>query len=113
MMDSFPQALIIAFREGMEAFLIIAILLKFLDKTNNRNLKKSAQTGTVAGVIASLQNTEFEAQTFKHVDFKGQSFSNSSFKDCVFENCNLSNIDLSNTQLQNAKLLTVIFWQPI
>jgi len=42
MMDSFPQALIIAFREGMEAFLIIAILLKFLDKTNNRNLKKSA-----------------------------------------------------------------------
>jgi high-affinity iron transporter len=43
-----------SFREGLEAFLIIAILLKFLDKTNNKNLKKSVWKGTTAGVIGSI-----------------------------------------------------------
>src|SRR3989338_2847625 len=53
-MAEFLQALIMAFREGLEAFLIIAILLKFLDKTNNKGLKKSVWQGTAFGVIASL-----------------------------------------------------------
>lgn len=53
-METFIQALVIAFREGLEAFLIVAILLKFLDKTNNTNLKKNVWQGTYAGVFASL-----------------------------------------------------------
>lgn len=53
-METFIQALIVAFREGLEAFLIIAILLKFLDKTSNKNLKKSVWQGTYAGILASL-----------------------------------------------------------
>ncbi|MBT4917184.1 hydrogenase [Candidatus Peregrinibacteria bacterium] len=43
-----------SFRESLEAFLIIAILLKFLDKTDNRNLKKSVWHGTSIGLIASV-----------------------------------------------------------
>ena len=43
-----------AFREGLEAFLIITIMLKFLDKTDNKNLKKNVWYGMYAGVIASV-----------------------------------------------------------
>lgn len=53
-METFVQALIVSFREGLEAFLIIAILLKFLDKTNNKHIKKSVWNGTFAGVVGSL-----------------------------------------------------------
>jgi high-affinity iron transporter len=53
-MEIFIQALIVAFREGLEAFLIIAILLKFLDKTNNKKLKLSVWQGMAAGIVASL-----------------------------------------------------------
>jgi high-affinity iron transporter len=53
-MEAFIQALIMAFREGLEAFLIIAIILKFLDKTNNKKLKKHAWQGMYTGIFASL-----------------------------------------------------------
>jgi high-affinity iron transporter len=53
-MEPFLQAFIMAFREGLEAFLIIVILLKFLDKTNNKELKKNVWHGMSAGVIASF-----------------------------------------------------------
>ena len=53
-METFIQPLIMAFREGMEAFLIIAIILKFLDKTNNTNLKKNVWNGVSVGVFASF-----------------------------------------------------------
>ncbi|MDP7247856.1 MAG: FTR1 family protein [Candidatus Peribacteraceae bacterium] len=53
-METFVQALIISFREGLEAFIIIAILLKFLSKTNNVILKKSVWHGAFTGVLASL-----------------------------------------------------------
>lgn len=53
-MEAFIQAFIMAFREGLEAFLIIAILLKFLDKTNNGELKKNVWHGVFAGIIASV-----------------------------------------------------------
>jgi len=43
-----------AFREGLEAFLIIAILIKFLDKTNNKKLKPSVWQGMSAGVAVSV-----------------------------------------------------------
>jgi len=53
-MNTFVQALIMSFREGLEVFLIIVILLKFLDKTNNNHLKKQVLNGTYAGVFVSL-----------------------------------------------------------
>jgi len=53
-MESFVQALVVAFREGLEAFLVIAILLKYLNSTNNRNLKKNAWAGLLSGIAASL-----------------------------------------------------------
>jgi len=53
-MEAFIQPLIMAFREGLEAFLIIAILLKFLDKTKNKSLKKNVWQGMLTGVFVSL-----------------------------------------------------------
>lgn len=53
-MEAFVQALIMAFREGLEAFLVVVILLKFLDKTNNKGLKKNVWHGMFAGIIISL-----------------------------------------------------------
>jgi high-affinity iron transporter len=53
-MDTFIQGLVMAFREGLEAFLIIMILLKFLEKTNNEYLKKNLWYGLYAGIAASF-----------------------------------------------------------
>lgn len=53
-MDTFLQAIIMSFREGLEAFLIITILLKFLDKTGNTTFKKHVWKGTYVGIIFSL-----------------------------------------------------------
>lgn len=53
-MDTFVQGLIMSFREGLEAFLIIVILLKFLDKTSNNLLKKNVWYGLYAGIGVSL-----------------------------------------------------------
>lgn len=53
-METFIQGLIMAFREGLEAFLIIVILLKFLDKSKNNTLKKNVWYGLYAGIGVSL-----------------------------------------------------------
>ncbi|NTV23357.1 MAG: hydrogenase [Nanoarchaeota archaeon] len=53
-METFIQGLIMSFREGLEAFLIIMILLKFLEKSNNKALKKSVWHGLLAGIGVSL-----------------------------------------------------------
>ncbi|MBI5389235.1 FTR1 family protein [Candidatus Woesearchaeota archaeon] len=53
-MENFIQGLIVAFREGLEALLIVVILLKFLDKTNNKALKKNVWYGLYSGVGISL-----------------------------------------------------------
>lgn len=53
-METFIQGLIMSFREGLEAFLIIVILLKFLDKTNNKILKKNVWHGLSTGIGVSL-----------------------------------------------------------
>jgi high-affinity iron transporter len=53
-MDTFIQGFIMAFREGLEAFLIAVILLKFLDKTQNGYLKKNLWYGVGAGIGASF-----------------------------------------------------------
>ena len=53
-MESFIQALIIAFREGLEAFIIIAILLQFLDKSGNKQFKINVWKGMSVGIIVSV-----------------------------------------------------------
>ena len=53
-MDTFIQAIIMAFREGLEGFLIITILLKFLEKTGNSKFKKQVWLGTYAGIAFSI-----------------------------------------------------------
>ena len=53
-METIFQGIIMAFREGLEAFLVIVILLKFLEKTNNRQLKKSVWYGLGSGIILSI-----------------------------------------------------------
>ncbi|MHA1965752.1 MAG: FTR1 family iron permease [Candidatus Thorarchaeota archaeon] len=45
---------IISLREGIEAALIIAIMLSYLRKTNQSDLRKYVITGTVVAIIASL-----------------------------------------------------------
>ncbi|MCB9359627.1 FTR1 family protein [Candidatus Woesearchaeota archaeon] len=54
MLETFLQGFIMAFREGLEAFLIVVILIKFLEKTENNSLKKHVWHGTVSGIVASL-----------------------------------------------------------
>lgn len=53
-MEHFFQPLIMSFREGLEAFLVIVILLKFLEKTNNNSLRKHVWKGSFMGVILSF-----------------------------------------------------------
>lgn len=53
MANLFP-GIIMSFREGLEAFLIIMIILKFLDNTGNNSLKRGVLFGSLAGVGLSL-----------------------------------------------------------
>jgi len=46
--------LIVGFREGMEAFLIIGIMLGYLDKIQRPELKKSVKAGMYSGLLASV-----------------------------------------------------------
>jgi len=51
--DFFP-GLILGVREGLEAFLIIGIMIRFLDKAGRSDLNRSAKIGLVAGLIGSV-----------------------------------------------------------
>ncbi|MCP4295969.1 MAG: hydrogenase [Proteobacteria bacterium] len=42
------------FREGLEAFLLIAIMLKYISKTDQSHLKNRVLQGSVAGILISL-----------------------------------------------------------
>ncbi|MCK5898352.1 MAG: FTR1 family protein [Methylococcales bacterium] len=53
-MDTFLPATIMAFREGLEGFLIVTLLLKFLTETNNQPLKKQVWLGVLGGILTSL-----------------------------------------------------------
>ena len=48
------SALLITFREGLEAALIIGIILAYLISTGNRDRSKHVWIGTVLSVIVSL-----------------------------------------------------------
>jgi high-affinity iron transporter len=51
---SIMQGAIIGFREGLEAFLIIVIMLEYLNKTKQHSFKKNVKQGFGAGVIISI-----------------------------------------------------------
>lgn len=51
--QTFLQAVIMSFREGLEAFLIVVLLLKFLNKTVHKHLATQVWWGASSGIIAS------------------------------------------------------------
>ncbi len=53
-MGNFLSGMILGFREGLEAFLILVILLRFLRRTQRAELTKSVWQGAALGVLASL-----------------------------------------------------------
>ena len=53
-MDNFIAGTILGFREGLEAFLIISIMFRYLIKTGAGTLKKYIWIGTGIGILASL-----------------------------------------------------------
>jgi high-affinity iron transporter len=53
-MDNYLPGLIVGFREGLEAFLIIAIIIRYLDKINQKVLKKNVNVGIGIGVAISF-----------------------------------------------------------
>lgn len=52
-MNSFIPALIMGFREGLEALLMIVVIFQFLNKVNLGNLKKYGTYGLVTGLVGS------------------------------------------------------------
>ena len=53
-MNQMLPSLIMGFREGLEAFLLIAIVLKYISKTDQFYLKSKVIQGSIAGFIISL-----------------------------------------------------------
>jgi len=47
-------SLVIAFREGLEAFLVLGIILAFLQKANLSHFKKYAWAGFALGILFSI-----------------------------------------------------------
>lgn len=53
-MNQTIPSLIMGFREGLEAFLLIAIILKYISKTEQSSLKSKVIQGSIIGLIISL-----------------------------------------------------------
>jgi len=53
-MDKFLPGIIMGFREGLEAFLIIAMILRYLSKINQSAYKKHVWQGVFVGILLSL-----------------------------------------------------------
>lgn len=53
-MNTFMPGLIMGFREGLETFLIVAIILKYLTQIKKVDYKKYVYNGTLAGILASF-----------------------------------------------------------
>jgi len=49
----FVPGLILGVREGLEAFLIIGIMIRFLDKAGRTDLNRSVKTGLIVGLLGS------------------------------------------------------------
>ena len=54
MISQVIPGLIVGFREGMEAFLIVGIMLRYLDKIQRNDLKKNVTFGLWAGIGGSV-----------------------------------------------------------
>ena len=46
---------ILGLREGLEAFLIVGIIMKYLEKTGREELKRSVKVGMGIGIGGSIQ----------------------------------------------------------
>ncbi|MBU3110516.1 FTR1 family iron permease [Clostridium lacusfryxellense] len=53
-MANFLPGLIMGFREGLEAFLIVVIILQYLKKSDNTTFMKNAFSGALIGILASV-----------------------------------------------------------
>lgn len=53
-MNTFLPGLIMGFREGLEAFLVISIMLRYIDKIDKPLYKKYVYYGAMTGIIASV-----------------------------------------------------------
>ncbi|MEK6264689.1 MAG: FTR1 family protein [Clostridium sp.] len=53
-MENFLPGLIMGFREGLEAFLIVVIILQYLKKSGNTTFRKNAFSGATLGILASI-----------------------------------------------------------
>jgi len=53
-MEQLLPSFLMGFREGLEAFLLIAIILQYLTKTNQHSLKTKVAQGAVTGLVVSL-----------------------------------------------------------
>ncbi len=53
-MNIFMPGLIMGFREGLEAFLIVTIILQYLTQIKKADYKKYVYNGTIAGILASI-----------------------------------------------------------
>jgi high-affinity iron transporter len=53
-MNILLPGIIMSFREGLEAFLILILIFKFLEKSNNRHLNRSVIYGFISSVVFSL-----------------------------------------------------------
>lgn len=53
-MNTFMPGLIMGFREGLEAFLIVTIILQYLTQIKKVDYKKYVYNGTIAGILASI-----------------------------------------------------------
>jgi high-affinity iron transporter len=49
-MPTFLPSVIMGFREGLEAFLIVTIILRYLSKSKQTAYKKHVWQGTIAGI---------------------------------------------------------------
>ena len=52
-MNNLIPGIIMSFREGLEAFLIIVLIFKFLEKTDNKHLKRGVIYGFISGLVFS------------------------------------------------------------
>ncbi|MEI7511350.1 MAG: FTR1 family protein [Candidatus Peregrinibacteria bacterium] len=53
-MEALIPGIVVSFREGLEAFLILILIFKFLEKTKNTHLKSSVIYGLISSIIFSL-----------------------------------------------------------
>jgi high-affinity iron transporter len=53
-MSDFLPGAIMGFREGLEAFLIFVVIIRFLEKTKMSHMKKHAYHGVISGIFGSF-----------------------------------------------------------